>query len=43
MSYSDVMSMKTGEMVDLINCLAIYKGAAKEKRIYTFDQILMMR
>ena len=35
--------MTLGETVDLINCLSVYKGAAREKQQLTFDQIMALR
>ncbi len=43
MSLADVMATTVGEMADLISCLAIFKGAAKERKKLTYDQIMMLR
>ena len=43
MSREDALATKTGEMVDLINCLSVFNGAAKEKTKLTYDQVMMMR
>ena len=43
MSVEEVNLMKFGEMVDLINCLAVYKGVAKEVKKLTYDQIIHLR
>lgn len=43
MSPSEIDLMKYGEMIDLLNCLSIYQGAAKPKKKMTYDQIMMLR
>lgn len=43
MTRQEVFDVPYGEMVDLINCLAIYNGGAEEKRKLTFDEILNLR
>lgn len=43
MSLSDILATTPGEMVDLINCLAVFNGVAKEKNKLTYDQVLMLR
>lgn len=35
--------MKYGEMLDLINCLAIHEGGAEQKKKMTFDEVLALR
>jgi hypothetical protein len=42
MSLGDVAATKPGEMIDWLNCLAIYKGVAKEKKTWTFDQVMAL-
>lgn len=37
------LRMKRGMLIDLISCLAVSKGAAKEKKKMSFDDILAMR
>lgn len=39
------MATRYGEMLDMIACFAIYKGAKpkKKKRKMTFDEAMMMR
>ena len=44
LSLGDVYALKVGEMVDLINCLAVYKGTAKyKKHKMTYDEVMRMR
>lgn len=40
---AELLAMTFGEMVDLINCLAVYKGVAREKKKLTYDQIMALR
>lgn len=35
--------MRLGELLDLINCLAIYNGAEPAKRPLSFDQVIRLR
>lgn len=35
--------MRLGQLIDLINCLAIYNGAEPAKPPMSFDQILSLR
>lgn len=37
------MGIRYGEMLDLIACLAIFNGAAEEKRKLSFDEMLNLR
>lgn len=39
------MITRYGEMIDMISCLAVYRGAAKEKRkrSMTFDEMFSLR
>ena len=37
------LRMKRGMLIDLISCLAVSKGAAREKKKMSFDDILAMR
>ena len=37
------LRMKRGMLIDLISCLAVLKGAAKEKKKMSFDDILALR
>ncbi len=43
MSYSDVMDCTVGMMVDMINLLSVYNGAAKERKVMTFDEVIRLR
>jgi len=44
MSRADVLATRYGEMIDLINCLAVYTGAAKIKEPPpSFDEIMTWR
>lgn len=43
LNISEIYALKVGEMVDLINCLAVYKGTAKFKKKLTYDQIMQLR
>lgn len=44
MRIHEINALKVGEMIDLINCLSVYRGAAKWKRKkLTYDQIMMLR
>lgn len=43
MSYEDIMERTLGEMVDMINLLAVYSGSATERKKYTFDEIINLR
>lgn len=43
MNKSEVMGCRYGEFMDLLSCLAIYKGYAKEKHQLSFDEILALR
>lgn len=43
MSLREIKSLKVGEMVDLINCLSVYRGAARYKTKLTYDQIMQLR
>ena len=43
MTKAEVMGTKYGEFLDLLSCLSIYKGFAKEKHQLSFDEILNLR
>lgn len=43
MTRQETLDTPYGEMLDLINCLAIYNGGADEKRKLTFDEIMNLR
>lgn len=43
MTPQQVLRSKRGQIIDLVSCLAVYKGAATEKKKKTFDEILAMR
>ena len=43
LSRAEIDTMIVGEMVDLINHLAVYKGTAKYKEKLTYDQIMQLR
>ncbi len=44
LSVNEVNALKIGEMVDLLNHLSVYKGAAKYKKAkLTYDQSMMLR
>ena len=46
MSRDETMNTRYGEMLDLINCKAIYNGGAEQKirkRNLTFDEIISLR
>jgi len=44
LSVNEVNALKIGEMVDLLNHLSVYKGAAKYKKAkLTYDQIMLLR
>lgn len=39
---TQVLRMKRGRLMDLISCLAVFKGVAKEKKKMSFDDILTL-
>lgn len=44
MCIDDINSLRLGELIDMINALSVYKGAAKyKKKPLTYDQIMMLR
>ena len=43
MSRQETLATRWGEMNDLIACLAIYNGKAKEKKKLSFEQAIMLR
>ena len=43
MSRQETINTTLGEMCDLISCLAIYNGNAKEKTRRSFDEALSLR
>lgn len=43
MSRQETLATRWGEMNDLVACLAIYNGKAKEKKKLSFDQAIMLR
>lgn len=47
MSREETMLTRYGEMLDLMNCMAIYNGGAeqkaKKKRITSFTEAMMLR
>lgn len=45
MSKQEVLSTPLGEMLDMISCLAIYSGGAKEKTKadFSFEQAMALR
>lgn len=44
MTRTEILHTRYGEMLDMIACLAIYQGAAREKRKkLTMEQILELR
>lgn len=43
MSKNEILITTVGEMQDMIACIAISNGIAKEKRHKSFDEMLMMR
>lgn len=46
MSRQEILCTRTGEMLDMINCMAIYNGQAKpkkQKRKWTFDEAMALR
>lgn len=46
MSRCEILNTRWGEMMDLINCLAIFNGVAKEKkkkRKLTYDEAIRLR
>lgn len=41
---SELNAIVVGEMIDMINCLAVYNGAAKWKqKAMTYEQVIMLR
>lgn len=43
MSKAEIMVTTVGEMQDMIACMAIVNGVAKEKKRMTFDEMLALR
>lgn len=43
MAYEEVMERPIGEMVDLVNIMSVWNGAAKERIKMTFDEIIKLR
>lgn len=46
MTRQEILNTRYGEMLDMIACLAIYNGNAKEKKKkhkYTFDEAIQLR
>lgn len=44
MTRQEVMSTRMGDMIDMINCLAIYNGGAKEApHKMTFDEFFALK
>lgn len=46
MNRQEIMATRFGEMIDMMNCLAIYNGQAKEKkdnRLHRFDDVIALR
>lgn len=43
MTPRQVLRSKRGQIIDLISCLTVYKGVAKEKKKLSFDDVLAMR
>lgn len=43
MTKQETLITKYGEMNDLIACLAIYNGSAKEKKHLSFDDVMGLR
>ena len=43
MTPRQVLRSKRRQIIDLISCLAVYKGVAKEKKKLSFDDVLAMR
>ena len=41
MKMHEILNMQPGEMIDCATCLAIANGA-KERNVYTFDEIMEM-
>ena len=43
MTRQETLATRYGEMMDLISCLAVYNGTAKEKTHRSFDEALELR
>ena len=43
MSKAEIMVTTVGEMQDMISCMAIINGVAKEKKTLSFDDALALR
>lgn len=44
LSIDEINALLFGEMIDMINCLSVYKGAAKyKKHKMTYDEVMRMR
>ena len=44
LSVDEINSLGFGEMIDLINCLSVYRGAAKyKKHAMTYDEVMKLR
>ena len=43
MSKSEILVTTVGEMQDMIACMAIVNGAAKEKKKLSFDEAIALR
>lgn len=43
MSKAEILVTTVGEMQDMIACMAIVNGVAKEKKRMTFDEMLALR
>lgn len=40
MSKAEILATTTGEMTDMLNCMAIYSGAMKPKRKQSMESII---
>lgn len=46
MPKSEILITRYGEMIDMINCLAIYEHGAKpkqKKRLFSYDEAISLR
>lgn len=41
--HDELLEMRVGEVIDLVNLLSVYNGAAKEFHKMTFDEVIRMR
>lgn len=43
MTRQEVMDTRVGEMLDLISCLSVYNGGAREKKRMSYEEAIALR